>query len=251
MQSQLVSIITPMYNGGTFVSQTIETVLNQTYPNWEMIIVNDGSKDDSPEIVSEFSKKDSRIRLINQPNGGSASARNNGLRNAKGRFICFLDSDDLWEPVFLEEQINFLTENNASIVSASYNRINDKNDKILKPFIIPARMRYSNILKTCSLSCLTTLYDKNKIGDVFFDESLMSMRDDHAFWLSLLKKTDFALGNKKVLASYRMFVASTTANKKKVMIPQFNIYYKIEKLGLIRSTYYFIHWAINGYIKYL
>jgi len=77
------------------------------------------------------------------------------------------------------------------------------------------------------------------------------MRDDHAFWLSLLKKTDFALGNKKVLASYRMFVASTTANKKKVMIPQFNIYYKIEKLGLIRSTYYFIHWAINGYIKYL
>jgi len=251
MQQNLVSIITPMYNGGKFVSQTIETVLNQTYPNWEMIVVNDGSKDDSPKIVSELSKKDSRIRLINQSNSGSASARNNGLRNANGRFICFLDSDDLWEPEFLEEQIDFLTKNNASIVSASYNRINDKNNKILKPFIIPTRMKYSNILKTCSLSCLTTMYDKDKIGDVFFDESLMSMRDDHAFWLSLLKKTDCALGNKKVLASYRMFVASTTANKKKVMMPQFNIYYKIEKLGLIRSTYYFIHWAINGYIKYL
>ena len=240
-----------MYNGEKFVSQTIKTVFCQTYTNWEMIIVNDGSKDKSPDIVSEFSKNDSRIRLINQSNGGSASARNNALKNANGRYICFLDSDDLWEPTFLEEQIDFITKNNAVIVSASYNRIDEQNNKILKPFIIPAKMNYSDILKTCSLSCLTTMYDKEKIGEVFFDESLKSMRDDHAFWLSLLKKTDCAIGNKKVLASYRMFVASTTANKKKVMRPQFNIYYKIENLGLIRSIYYFIHWAINGYIKYL
>ena len=94
------------------------------------------------------------------------------------------------------------------------------------------------------------MYDRKKTGDVYFNEAMGSMRDDFVFWLSILKKGGYAYGNKAVLASYRSFSSSTTGNKKKVMKPQFMVYYKVEKLGIIRSIYYFMHWAINGYFKY-
>ena len=107
MNNNLVSIITPLYNAERFVRQTIESVLAQTYPHWEMIVVNDGSKDKGPDIVRSYTEKDSRIKLLNQPNRGCASARNHGLKEAQGRYYCFLDSDDYWDPTFLEEQISF------------------------------------------------------------------------------------------------------------------------------------------------
>lgn len=250
MNNRLVSIITPMYNGGKYVSQTIESVLAQTYQDWEMIIVNDGSKDNSPDIVKNYSLKDPRVKLVNQKNAGSASARNNALRQAAGRYICFLDADDLLDKQFLEKQLNFLKSKEVGIVYASYRRIDEKNNEILQPFIVPDKVNYKGLLKTCSMSCLTTIFDREKTGELFFDESLRSMRDDFAFWLSMLKKVDFAYGNKEVLASYRVFASSTTGNKKKVIKPQFMVYYKVENLGVIKSVYYFIHWAINGFFKY-
>ena len=250
MNDQLISLITPMYNGTKYISQTIDSVLNQTYEHWEMIIVDDGSKDNSAKIVENYSLKDERIRLIRQSNGGSASARNNALKNAKGRYICFLDADDLLDCCFLEKQLNFLRSKNVAIVYASYRRIDESNKEILKPFIVPDKVDYKGLLKSCSISCLTAMFDKEKTGNVFFDESLRSMRDDFVFWLTLLKKIDYAYGNKEVLASYRVFTDSTTGNKKKVMKPQFMVYYKLEKLGIIRSIYYFVNWAINGILKY-
>lgn len=250
MNSNLISIITPMYNGEKYVSQTIESVISQTYPNWEMVIVDDGSKDNSPQIVESYSQKDKRIRLIRQSNAGSAAARNNALRHANGRYICFLDADDLLDCQFLEKQLDFLKDKNAGIVYASYRRVNEENKEILKPFIVPDKVNYKGLLKTCSISCLTAMFDKEKTGEMFFNESLKSMRDDFVFWLSMLKKIDYAYGNKEVLASYRVFAASTTGNKKKVMKPQFMVYYKVEKLGLIKSIYYFMNWAINGFFKY-
>lgn len=115
-QEKLVSIITPCYNGERYVSQTIESVLAQTYTKWEMLIVDDGSKDNSARIIKDYCKKDSRIKLIQQPNGGSANARNHGIREAKGQYIALLDSDDLWEKNFLDEQIKFMQEKNAACV---------------------------------------------------------------------------------------------------------------------------------------
>ena len=250
MQENLISIITPMYNGEKYVSQTIETVLSQSFPHWEMLIVDDGSQDASPKIVSAYAQRDNRVRLIQQPNGGSASARNNALRQAKGRYICFLDADDLWDSNFLEEQLNFLKNHQAALVFSSFRRINAQGDPILKPFIVPTRVNYTDLLKTCSISCLTALFDRAKVGEVYFREELRSMRDDFVFWLSILKHIDYAYGNPTILASYRVFASSTTGNKRKVIKPQFNVYYKVEKLGLIRSLYYLAHWAINGYLKY-
>ena len=250
MKQGLVSIITPMYNAEKYVGQTINSVLSQTYENWEMLIVNDGSKDSSAEIVADYSKKDSRVKLINQPNAGSAAARNNALRNAIGQFICFLDADDLWDNNFLEKQINFLKEKNAALVFSSYRRIDEKGEKKLAPFIVPKTVTYTDLLKTCAISCLTALYDKTQIGEQYFKEELKSLRDDFVFWLQALKKVKMAYGNAEILASYRVFASSTTGNKKKVIKPQFMVYYKVEKLGLIKSLYYLSCWAINGFLKY-
>ena len=210
---QLVSIVTPMYNGEKYVEQTIISVISQTYKNWEMIIVDDGSKDNGPAIVEKYICADNRIKLLRQSNAGSSAARNNGLRCAQGRFVCFLDSDDFWEPNFLEEQLNFIKERNAVIVFASYKRINADGEEILSPFIVPDKVDYWGLLKTCSISCLTAMYDRKKTGDVYFNEAMGSMRDDFVFWLSILKKGGYAYGNKAVLASYRSFSSSTTGNK--------------------------------------
>lgn len=250
MQQNLISIITPMYNAQKYVGQTIESVLAQTYPNWEMLIVNDGSNDACSEVVKKYAEKDSRIKLINQSNGGSASARNNALKSAQGRYICFLDADDLLLPTFFEKQLHFLKEKNAALVFSSYNRIDENGNEKLNPFIVPEKVTYNSLLKTCPISCLTSIYDKRIVGEQFFREDLKSLRDDFAFWLEMLKKIKVAYGNKEILAAYRVFRSSTTGNKKKVIKPQFLIYYKIEKLGLLRSMYYLCHWAINGFFKY-
>ena len=239
-----------MYNGAKYVQQTIRSVLAQTYSSWEMIIVDDGSKDESPQLVEQFMQQDKRIKLVRQQNAGSSAARNNALRQANGRFITFLDADDFWEPTFLEKQLAFMQEKGAAIVFASYKRVNAEGVEILRPFIVPDKVGYKGLLKSCSISCLTTIYDKEKTGDIYFNEALGSMRDDFAFWLSMLRGGGYAYGNPEVLASYRVFSSSTTGNKRKVIKPQFMVYYRLEKLGLIRSIYYLIQWAINGYLKY-
>ena len=246
----LVSIIMPLYNGEKFIEITLNSVLKQRHKNWELLITNDGSKDNSPEIVKKYIEKDTRIKLFNQVNKGSAAARNNSLREAKGKYIVFLDSDDIWEENFLEEQIKFLEEKNASLVFSSYKRINEEGEEILDPFIVPDKVGYKDLLKTCSLTCLTSIYDREKTGIIYFNEELKSLRDDYVMWLTMLKKVDFAYGNKEILASYRIFSNSITGKKFKVLKPQFLVYYKIEKLGLVKSLYYFINWIFISLKKY-
>lgn len=239
-----------MYNASKYVEQTIDSVLSQTYTQWEMLIVDDGSKDNSSEIVEQYADKDNRIKLIRQNNVGSAAARNNALSKAQGRYICFLDSDDLLEPSFFEKQMTFLKQKKAGLVFASYKRIDENGNEKLNPFIVPDEVTYRSLLKTCPISCLTSIYDKKIVGEQFFKEELKSLRDDYVYWLEMLKKIKIAYGNKEVLASYRVFTSSTTGNKKKVIKPQFLVYYKIEKLGLFKSLYYLTHWAFNGFFKY-
>jgi len=246
----LVSIITPLYNAERFVGQTIESVLAQTYPHWEMIIINDGSTDGGADIAKQYAEKDKRIRLLEQPNGGCASARNHGLREAQGRYYCFLDSDDYWDPEFLEEQLQFMAEKKAAIVTCSVRRVDENGIAVLSPQIVPKRMTYYDILKSCNLPCLATVIDASRLQNIRFREELRNLRDDYALWLSLMKQTDYAYGNQRVLANYRISANQVTGNKRKVIIPQFMVNYKVEKLGLCRSLYYLAHWAWNGYMKY-
>lgn len=250
MEKGLVSIITPIYNGSRYVSLTINSVLNQTYSQWEMIIIDDGSTDDSCKIITEFTLTDIRIKLFSQKNGGSAAARNNGIRRAKGQYICLLDSDDTWEPQFLTSQLNFMKVNNAFLACSSHKRIDDNSIEILEPFIAPFKASYSDLLKSCSISCLTGIYDTEPYGKVYLKEEFKSLRDDYIYWLEIIKKVKYVYGNPEIIASYRILNNSATRNKSRLIIPQFKVFRNVEKLNFIKSLYYLSSWAVFGYFKY-
>lgn len=254
MDKSLVSIITPMYKGASFVGKTIESVLNQTYTDWEMIIVDDCSPDDGAGIavVEKYALQDKRIKLIaSKQNKGSSGARNIALRSARGRFIAFLDSDDLWHPTFLKDQLAFMEKKNAALVFSSYRRIDEFTEQeVLHPFIVPEKVKYKSILKSNPIFPSTVLYNREKCGLSFFNEELGSMRDDFVYLLAILKKIDYAYGNQKILVDYRLRKASVTANKKKVIIPQWNVLRKVEKLPLLLCVYYITCWAVLSYFKY-
>jgi glycosyltransferase involved in cell wall biosynthesis len=247
--SGLVSIITPLYNSEKYISGTIESVISQTYSNWEMIIINDGSTDKSVSIVEKY-LNDKRIFLIQQKNQGTAVARNNGIRNAHGQYIALLDSDDLWESVFLESQLNLMKKSGGLLVYASHKRIDENNCECLKPFRVKGKIGYNDLLKTCSITCVTGLYDTSSFGKIYLREELKSIRDDYMYWLDIIKKVKTAYANPEIIASYRIFHNSITKNKRSVIKPQFRVYFEIEKLGILKSLYYLCTWAFYGFIKY-
>ena len=251
MKDNLISIVTPMYNGEKYVEETIQSVLKQTYPNWEMVIVDDGSKDNSAQIIKEFTGKEKRIRLIQQPNAGSAAARNNGIRHANGQYIALLDADDLWEPEFIESQLALMKEKDALVVHASYKRINEDSKEILRPFKAKEVVTYKQMQMTNHIACLTGLYDTSKYGKIYLREELKSLRDDYAYWLDIVKLTGKSYGNQKILASYRVMTSSTTGKKKKLIKAQFNFYYRYQKLGFIKSLLYTMYWGTLGLIKFM
>lgn len=248
--NETVSIITPLYNGEQFLAQTIESVLAQTYEDWEMIIINDGSTDGGLAIAQQYAANDSRIHVFTQANGGSASARNNGIRRAIGRYLCLLDADDLWEPPFLEMQLALMKEKKCQLVYSAHKRINEKNEEVLMPFYPPERVTYKDMLHTCSISCLTGMYDTVPFGKVYLREEFRCLRDDYIFWLEIMQKSGVAYGNMKVLASYRILLGSTSRKKWKVILPQYKVYRKVLRMGVVRSCYYLACWAWNGFRKY-
>ena len=251
MQNRLVSIITPVYNGARFMRYTIDSVLAQTYQDWEMWIVDDGSKDSSADIARSYACQDERIHVLQQANAGSAAARNNGIRHAQGRYIVLLDSDDVWEPSFLEDQLRFMQETpGALLICSAHKRIDENGNECNTPFCPPRVIRRKDLLKTCSISCLTGLYDTSAFGKFYFKEEFRNLRDDHVYWLDILKKVEVAYGNPQVIASYRMSQFALTHNKWKMIKPQFKVYRKYEHLGWFTSCYYLFCWAVNGIKKY-
>lgn len=250
MKSGLVSIITPCYNGEKYISYTIDSVLRQTYRNWEMIIIDDGSKDNSAEICRSWAEKDSRIQFFQQENAGSAAARNNGIRRAEGQYIALLDADDLWEPEFLEEQIRFCQEKNATCVYSSYRCIDEKGKEILNPVICKKEITTKDMLVTNYIGCLSGLYNSEKHGKIYLREELKSIRDDYAYWLDIVKLDGKAYGNQKLLARYRVLSNSTTGNKRKLIKKQWIFYRGFLKLGFFKSCYNMVCWGLMGLKKY-
>lgn len=248
--NDLVSIITPCYNGAKYVAETIESVLNQTYSNWEMLVIDDGSKDNSSEIIDSYANKDSRIRLIKQENKGCAAARNNGIRNAKGRYIALLDADDIWHNDFLEEQIKYMNENSAICVCSAYERI-DENSKPLGHPTKPKKIITVKDMKVMNcVGCLTGLYDSSKYGKKFLDESLHSIRDDYAFWYEIISLENKAYGNQKILAKYRVTTSSTTGKKIPLIKKQYHFYRNYLKLNPISSFINLLRWGFSGLRKF-
>lgn len=250
MTRDLVSIITPCYNGEKYIAQTICSVMAQTYENWEMIIVDDGSRDDSARIVRSYMEKEPRIRLLQQENAGSAAARNTGIRAAQGRYMALLDADDIWEPEFLSRQLAFLESHDAHCVCCAYRCI-DENGKDIHPPVVPKEVITTrDMLVRNHIGCLTGLYDTSRHGKVFLDEALKSIRDDYAFWLAIVQKEGIAYGNPQCLAAYRVFESSTTGNKKALIVKQYHFYRRYLKLGVVKSTVNLMRWGFSGLKKY-
>ena len=243
----LVSIITPCYNADKYIEATIKSVLSQTYKNWEMVIVEDASSDNSFDVISQYVEKDNRIKLIqNSSNIGAASSRNKAIEYASGKYIAFLDSDDIWFSDKLEKQIMLMKNDNIIMSYSAYETI-DKEEHTIGCFSVPSKVTYADMLKTSTIGTLTMVYDAEVIGKCYFKEC---GHEDYVVKLEILKKIPYAQGINETLAKYRILDTSLSSNKFRAAKWQWYIYREVEKLSLSRSIYYFIHYAYHGIIKY-
>ncbi|WP_168123462.1 glycosyltransferase family 2 protein [Paenibacillus sp. HB172176] len=249
IENTMVSIITPAYNCEKYISKTIESVIRQTYIHWEMIIVNDQSTDSTENIILKYIKKDYRIKLINlEENSGAAVARNVALASAKGRFIAFLDSDDIWKREKLKAQLEYMINNNYGFTFTSYQYILDDNNSKERVFSVPNTLNYSQALKNTVIGCLTVVIDKNIVGD--FRMPLVRKGQDNLTWLMLLKEGNIAYGLNENLAKYRIVNGSLSRNKIHALKRQWSNYRKIIRLPLYQCIYYYFFYIINNIKKY-
>ncbi len=248
--NNLVSIITPSYNSARFIEQCVNSVFSQTYQNWEMIIVDDLSKDNSREIITSLAYKDKRIKKIFLVNNvGAAEARNVAIQQAKGKYIAFLDSDDLWDSYKLEKQIIFMKEKNIAFSYTTYQFISEDGSDLLNIIKAPKRMTYHSYLRNTIIGCLTVIIDREKMGDFKMPDIRSS--HDMALWLLLMKRGFFAYGLDENLAKYRVVSSSNTANKMKAAKDVWNVYRKVEGLNIIYSIICFISYAFHAIKKRL
>lgn len=247
MEENKVSIIIPVYNTEKFIGKTIESVLNQTYKNWEILIFNDKSKDNSLKIIKKYSEKDKRIKVVDsKENVGVVAARNKLTEIATGEFIAFLDADDYWKQNKLEKQIKFMRKNNALISCTEYTRVTE-DEKEINDIIIKEIITYEDMLKNNYLGCLTVIYNANKLGKRYFKER--EKNEDYVLWLEIVKETKIIFGLKENLAFYRVLNNSRSSNKIKAAKDRWNVYRKIERLSLFKSIYYFLQYVIRALKK--
>lgn len=247
MEEPLVSVIMPAYNAEKYIAQSIASVVKQGYQNWELLITDDRSNDNTQQIVKQYSNQDSRIKLfVNEKNAGAGVARNNSIKQAKGRYIAFLDSDDLWVPEKLSKQISFMQSNKVPFSYTGYQKFTgDK--KLLGKIIPPAETTYNELLNSNVIGCLTAIYDYQELGKQYMPT--IRKRQDMALWLHILKLTPKAVGMQESLAYYRVDVGMSS-NKVEMLKWQWRLYREVEQLSVIKSLKHFVIYGLKGYLKY-
>lgn len=245
----LVSIITPAYNAADYIVETIESVLAQTYTSWEMLIVNDCSQDNTAEIVQSYAAKDKRIKLISlQQNSGAAAARNTAIQNAKGRYIAFLDSDDLWKKEKLQKQIEFMQQNGYAFTYTSYEHFKEVKENIQNQVQIPKSLNYKQALKGNKIGCLTVMLDRKQIANIHFTTQ---KHEDYILWLNILKQGITAYGMQESLALYRTGNSkSVSSNKLQSALWTWNVYRNSQRLSVVKSMYYMWFYVVSGLRKH-
>ena len=245
----LVSIITPAYNAAEYIGETIESVLAQTYHKWEMLIVNDCSKDNTAEIVQSYSDKDNRIKLINlKQNSGAAVARNTAIQNAKGRYIAFLDSDDLWKKEKLQKQLSFMQQNGYAFTFTAYGHFKDRKENIQNLVKVPKSLNYKQALKGNQIGCLTVMLDRMQVQNINFSKQ---KHEDYILWLNILKQGITAYGLDERLALYRTGNSkSVSSNKLQSALWTWNVYRSSQTLSIFKSIYYMCFYVFNGIVKH-
>lgn len=243
---ELVSIIMPSYNTGRFIAETIGSVISQTYTNWELLIVDDCSTDNTDDVVLRY--KDSRIKYLkNEKNSGAAVSRNKALRQAKGRWIAFLDSDDLWMPEKLEKQIRFMMENDYAFSGTSRIQIDEKSRQLGIREKSPKHVGRIGMHLYCWPGCLTVMYDASAVGLIQISD--LKKNNDYAMWLKVIKITDFYCMD-DILAKYRVRKNSISHdNIKKLIASHYILWREGEKRSRIESTFWTIMNIICAVIK--
>ena len=241
MENELVSIIMPTYNCANFIGKTIESVLNQTYSNWELIIVDDCSKDNTEEVVKAFN--DSRIKYNKlENNSGAAIARTEAMKIASGTYMAFLDSDDLWKKDKLEKQLKFMKENNYNFTCTAYEQVNEAGEKLNKIIKTKKRADYNRILLDCPVGNSTVMYNVEKLGK--FEVPNIRKRNDDCLWLQILKKEKYIYGMPEVLMEYRIRSNSISSNKFSLIKYHWQLYREIEHLSVFRSVFHICWWGV-------
>lgn len=244
----LVSIITPVYNGERFIEQCIDSVLNQKYTNWELLVMDDCSQDSTVDLVDVYCSKDERIKIIkNNKNKGVAYSRNQGIASARGEYIAFLDSDDLWKEEKLEKQINFMIENNYEFTFSNYDVIDEESKYLRTVNCKFEKVNYSSMLKKNYIGCLTAIVRT----DILKNYSVPIIRhEDYALWLDILERdVEYAINIRENLAYYRISKNSLSANKLKSAMWTWNIYRNYKNISLIKSNLYFVSYILKSILK--
>jgi len=246
----LTSIITPCYNDEKYIGEAIESVLGQSYQNWEMFVVDDCSTDNSAEIIRSYCEKDSRIRYYKTdfPTGSPVVPRNIAIEKANGRFIAFLDSDDVWFPTKLEEQIKLFSDKKTAVVFSNHEKINEEGERKNRMIVAPQKTTYTRLLKENCIRNSAGVYDTEKVGKVYLQNINY---EDFVLWLEILKKGYIAQNTNTVEILYRIRKNSISDNKTRAAKWTWNIYRNIEKLGFFKSVYYFLNYCVRAGLKYL
>lgn len=247
---KLVSIITPVYNCEKLLPKTIESVISQTYKNWEMILVDDCTPDNSAEIIKKYSKKDNRIKYFKlEENSGAAIARNKALKESKGRFIAYLDADDLWKKDKLEKQVKFMLDNKYAFTCTDYEKIDESGKSLNKIVKIPSKVNYNLFLRNTIIQTVGVMIDTKITGKELLEMPNIRRRQDAATWCQLLKNGFDCYECPENLSYYRVVSNSLSSNKLKAIKMNWYWYRKIEKLPLWKTIYCFIGYAFNAVKK--
>lgn len=242
---RLISIITPVYNSEKYIGDTIKSVLAQTYSNWEMLIVDDCSKDNTEQVVKQFN--DPRIKYFKlKSNSGAAVARNEALEKAQGKIIAFLDADDMWKSEKLEKQLKFMLDNNYGFTFSAYEILREEQNKVVN---VPRSLNYSQFMKNTIIGTLTVMVNTEIVGEV----RLVNVKKDHdsMTWAKLMREGTIAYGLNESLAYYRKVAGSISNNKFKAAKTHWNNCRQIEKLSVPKCMYYFFFYALNALKKHL
>jgi len=245
----IVSIITPVYNSSSFIEETIESVIAQSLATWELLLIDDCSNDQSPVIIDGYTKRDRRIRTVRlERNSGAAAARNRGLMEARGRYVAFVDSDDLWTPLKLEKQLRLMRASGAGFCYTAIEMI-DENDSIIKPQRpIKPVVDYSYLLSNTVIACSSVVIDRLAMGD--FRMPNVRKGQDFATWLMLLRGGEKAYGIDETLVRYRVARGSISSNKLGALKRTWHIYRDQEHLRMLKSVFYFSLYTLHAVKKY-
>ncbi|MGM0933631.1 MAG: glycosyltransferase family 2 protein [Bacteroidota bacterium] len=230
----LVSVIMPAYNSERFIRASIESVREQTYSYWELLVIDDASEDQTSAIIKELASADNRIKsLQNKENQGPGVSRNKGISQAKGEYIAFLDADDLWKPHKLQTQLEFMQENEVSVCFSSYELFTENGTKRRDVVQALPYVTYQKLLKSNYIGNLTGIYNAIELGKIYGPE--IRKRQDWGLWLAAVKKADIAKSIKEPLAIYRLRRNSVSGNKFEMLRYNFNIYHKVLGFGFFKS----------------